>query len=301
MVLLGAGWVMSCTFDYFVDEMNYQVFVPGVQLGTVEDCRVLVYDEAGRLVKTRYAERPFDGDPRVVTGNFSFKLAPGRYTVFCYTDAGGMPLAGIDQLETACLESWRVEDAAGKILFDDCTEDAYAEPLEVFSRKLSPEIGRAKGTRVDTAEMEMYAGRITMRFKNFPGNASRVAFAQVVTRGVGTRQELSLDTLPSRFSEDDYLFIEKTAVQRADNRTLEVDFRAFPSLEGSLITSHVKFLDDDGSVISTIPVEMRDLHTNLPLRLLHGRRVILEVESYTVVRVDIVGWDEDISNSDREI
>jgi hypothetical protein len=68
-----------------------------------------------------------------------------------------------------------------------------------------------------------------------------------------------------------------------------------------LISLHVKFFDARGEVISTIPVEVRDLQTNQPLRLLHGQRIILEVESYTVVRVDVVRWDEDISNSDRDI
>ena len=34
----------SCTYDYFEDETNYQVFVPEVLNKTVSDCRVLVYN-----------------------------------------------------------------------------------------------------------------------------------------------------------------------------------------------------------------------------------------------------------------
>ena len=39
----------SCTYDYFEDETNYQVFVPEVLNKTVSDCRVLVYNDAGTL------------------------------------------------------------------------------------------------------------------------------------------------------------------------------------------------------------------------------------------------------------
>ena len=41
----------SCTYDYFKDETNYQVYVPEVVDNKVSDCRVLVYDETGTLVE----------------------------------------------------------------------------------------------------------------------------------------------------------------------------------------------------------------------------------------------------------
>ena len=55
----------SCTYDYFEDETNYQVFVPEVLNKTVSDCRVLVYNDAGTLVGARYATSPWDKDPRM--------------------------------------------------------------------------------------------------------------------------------------------------------------------------------------------------------------------------------------------
>jgi hypothetical protein len=281
--------------------MNYQVFVPEVLHKTVEDCYVLVYDEAGKLVRMHHAVEPFDSDPRVANGNFSFKLAPGEYTTYCYTNVGELSLSEIDLLETAYLGTKRVEDVRDKNKFDDYTDDAYAQPPALSYRKLAFAIHMADATRLDTVEMERYTGRITSRFKNFPDDISRVAYAQLITRGVGTRQGLAQDTIASCFSEDDYLFIDEMPVQHVADQTLEIDYQAFPSRQDQLIIQHVKFFDAQGNVISTIPVEMRDLQTNQPLRLLHGQRIILEVESYTVVRVDIVRWDEDISNSDRDI
>ena len=73
----------SCTYDYFEDETNYQVFVPEVLNKTVSDCRVLVYNDAGTLVGARYATSPWDKDPRMEAGLFSFRLLPAniKYTV----------------------------------------------------------------------------------------------------------------------------------------------------------------------------------------------------------------------------
>lgn len=58
-----ALFLASCTYDYFEDETNYQLFVPEVLNKTVSDCRVLVYNNAGVLVGTRYATSPWDENP----------------------------------------------------------------------------------------------------------------------------------------------------------------------------------------------------------------------------------------------
>ena len=63
----------SCTYDYFKDETNYQVYVPEVVDNKVSDCRVLVYDETGVLVGARYEAAPWK-DPRMRAGLFSFRL-----------------------------------------------------------------------------------------------------------------------------------------------------------------------------------------------------------------------------------
>ena len=80
----------SCTYDYFEDETNYQVFVPEVLNKTVSDCRVLVYNDAGTLVGARYATSPWDKDPRMEAGLFSFRLTPGEYKVYCYTNTDSL-------------------------------------------------------------------------------------------------------------------------------------------------------------------------------------------------------------------
>ena len=90
----------SCTYDYFEDETNYQVFVPEVLNKTVSDCRVLVYNDAGTLVGARYATSPWDKDPRMEAGLFSFRLTPGEYKVYCYTNTDSLTF--VDGTEQIC-------------------------------------------------------------------------------------------------------------------------------------------------------------------------------------------------------
>lgn len=142
----------SCTYDYFEDETNYQVFVPEVLNKTVSDCRVLVYNDAGTLVGARYATSPWDKDPRMEAGLFSFRLTPGEYKVYCYTntdsltfvdgqhlDASAIALGGILGNAVFCFQI--MIPCAGFILpffgvlsgiFVGCWAMALAEILNVF-------------------------------------------------------------------------------------------------------------------------------------------------------------------------
>ena len=57
----------------------------------------------------------------------------------------------------------------------------------------------------------------------------------------------------------------------------------------------------DGIAVNHLPVEVKDKLTGLPLRLLHGQRIIIEIDSYVVVKVSIVGWNEDIESGDTNM
>ena len=63
--------LVSCTYDYFKDETNYQVYVQEVVDNKVSDCRVLVYDKTGVLVGARYEAAPWK-DPRMRAGSVSY-------------------------------------------------------------------------------------------------------------------------------------------------------------------------------------------------------------------------------------
>jgi hypothetical protein len=301
LISLAAASAASCARTYFADATNYQVFVPGILDNTVADCHVLVYDSEGNLVRMRHAAQPFDNDPRIATGNISFALLPGEYTVFCYTDAGDLLFADTDRLETASLNGKKVEHVAAKNKFANYTDDAYARPPALSYQRFLPVIHGIKTLHVDTLDTERLTGRITVRFNNCPGDIARVTHVQLITHGVGTRQPLARDTLFSRFGDNDYLFIDELPVRHVSATALEIDYDAFPSLPEQTIVLHLKFLDARGDVVSTIPVDLLDPGTRQPLRLLRGRRIVLEMDTYTVIRMKIVKWDETISNFDREL
>lgn len=120
----------SCTYDYFEDETNYQVFVPEVLNKTVSDCRVLVYNDAGTLVGARYATSPWDKDPRMEAGLFSFRLTPGEYKVYCYTNTDSLTFVDGQHL-----------DASAFILKSSSTDRTDMYSLRIYySRSSYPQL-----------------------------------------------------------------------------------------------------------------------------------------------------------------
>ena len=280
----------SCTYDYFKDETNYQVYVPEVVDNKVSDCRVLVYDETGVLVGARYEAAPWK-DPRMRAGLFSFRLPPGEYKVYCYTNTDSLSFADEQQLETS----------AFMLNNSSSGENHYVHPSDVLFQKFVPVIDHPGVLRTDTVELEHYTGRVTVRFKNFPGDVSRIENVQLLAEGVSTVQYLKYDTIAGRQTRDDHMFHFGELPAQITADYLEVDHRYLPSVEGEFMRLNYTFLDSDGVAVNHLPVEVKDTLTGLPLRLLHGRRIIIEIDSYVVIKVSIVGWNEDIESGDTNM
>jgi hypothetical protein len=295
-----AGLIASCTYDYFVDETNYKIFVPEVANGTVTDCHVAVYDEAGKLVKARQARGTDNSDPRVTAGLFSFRLPPGNYVAYCHANVGEMQLVETGRADQSFVAPRRIT-TRDNVLPPGADDNAYALPSEMVFQKLAPAIGNRFEHRVDTTALARYVGRITVRFKNIPVPLARVARARLEVTGAATLQYFNRDTLTSRFTTRDYLFDEIPLSPGSTGSDWEIDRCYFPSIEGEVMRLDVRFFDDAGALLGMIPVEVVDIASGRPLPLLHGRRIILELDTYTVVRIGLVGWDEDIKNSDREV
>ncbi len=254
----------SCTYDYFKDETNYQVYVPEVVDNKVSDCRVLVYDETGVLAGMRYATAPWK-DPRMKTGLFSFRLPPGEYKVYCYTNTDSLTFLGEQHLETS----------AFMLNSSVSGENHYVHPSEVLFQKFMPVIDHPGILHTDTVELKHYTGRITVRFKNFPGDVSRIKNVQLLAEGASSIQYLKNDTLAERQTQDDHMFhFGELPVQTA-SAYLEVDHCYLPSVEDEFMRLNYTFLDSDGVTVNHLPVEVRDKQTGLPIMLLHGQRIII--------------------------
>ena len=282
----------ACTYDYFEDETNYMVFVPEVLERTVSDCRIMVYDEAGTLVNARYAAAPWEKDARMNIGQFCFRLPPGGYKVYCYTNTDSLLFVEPESLETS---AFRLKENSFGVV-------GYAQPSDVFFQKLTPTISEAGYLYTDTLCAERYTGRITVRFKDFPGDVSSIDKVQLSAMCAPTTQFLKNDTLTSCLTENDVMFhLDKLSLQQTPG-ILEVDHRYLPTVDdGKVLRLTFTFFDSSGGVVNTLPVEVSERNTGVPLRLLHGKRLIIEIDSYTVVKISVVGWDEDIESGDTDM
>ncbi|MEG0039173.1 MAG: hypothetical protein RR711_08370 [Bacteroides sp.] len=282
----------SCTYDYFEDETNYIVFVPEVMNNTVSDCRVMVYNEAGMLVKVRYASSPFDKDPRIAKGQFAFRLpVGGTYKVYGYTNTDSLLFTDSSSLDQA---AFRLSDnVSGK--------QRYNQPPDLFVEKLTPSIIRPGYLYVDTLQTQRYTGRITVRFRKLPAYASQIKSVRLSAQGIASKQHLKDDTWPTRLSENDVMYHQGELGSQPDPNMLEVDYRYFPSIQNGFTKLNLTFLDAAGNTLSSIPVEVVDPKTQVPLRLLSGQRIIIEIDSGFVVNISVVGWDENIRSGDTNL
>lgn len=283
---------MACTNDYFEDETNYLVFVPEVLERTVSDCRIMIYNEAGTLVGSRYAASPWDKDARMGIGQFCFRLPPGGYRVYCYTNTDSLSFVASESLETS----------AFKLKESTLDVPRHIQPSEMFFQKLTPTIAHAGYFYTDTLHAERYTGRITVRFKDFPGDVSRIDQVQLLAESAPVMQYLKDDTLTTRLSGNDVMFhSDKLPLQQMSN-VLEVDHRYLPTVDdGQVMRLVFTFYDATGGIVNRLPVEVSERETGIPLRLLHGKRLIIEVKSYTVIKISVVGWSEDIENGNTDM
>lgn len=286
--------LISCTYDYFEDETNYQVFVPEVLDNSITDCRVMVYAENGLLVRERYASQPWGKDPREQAGLFSFKLNPGKYYVHCYTNTDSITFNDVSSLETAAFQ-------LNEIGSGDCI---HTSPSDILYQLLTPTIVHPGILKVDTAAVEKYTGRITVRFKNFPANVSLIKDVRLNAGKAAVKQNFKeLDVTGSRMSNDDVMYhCGALPVQSPSADYLEVDHKYFPTAnDGEVVTLDYMFLDSSGGSVIRIPIDLIDRFTGLPMVLNSGERIIIEVDSYTIIDITLVGWDEDIQDNDTNL
>lgn len=280
----------SCTYDYFEDETNYIVFVPEVYDKTVRDCRVMIYNEAGVLVGEKSATAPFDKDPRIQIGQFAFRLQqPGDYKVYCYTNTDSLTFAETGSFDRASFKMNLIEGS-----------DNYMQPSDMYFQKLEHTVEHPAFLIVDTTDIKRYTGRITVRYKNFPAylaDLSKVEKIHTTAEGIGTKQYIKLDTLTTRSGPTDVMSHFSTPLDRGADR-IEIDNRFFPSIEDTLSVLNFELFDSNDERVINLSLEVADFDTQIPLRLLHGRRMIIEVDRYTIINVSVVDWDADVQEED---
>lgn len=286
--------VISCTYDYFEDETNYQVFVPEVLDHSITDCRILIYTEDGVLVRERYAAYPWGKDPREQAGLFSFKLMPGTYNVFCYTNTDNITFSDVNAMETV---AFHLNERSTR-------NNVYIHPSDILFQQLTPVIVQQGVLVIDTAAVERYTGRITVRFKDFPIEISNIKNVRLDARQVGVKQKIKDSGITAcRISNEDVMYhFGELPTQNPSWRYLEVDHVYFPTVnDGGIATLEYTFLDSSGATILKVPIDLADNATGQPIVLRSNERIIIEVDPYIIIGISIVGWSQEVHNTDTDM
>lgn len=82
---------------------------------------------------------------------------------------------------------------------------------------------------------------------------------------------------------------------------LEVDYCFIFFVENELMRLNYIFFDENGVVVNYLFVEVMEREIGLLLWLLYGKCIIIEIEFYIVIKILVVGWNEDIESGDMDM
>jgi hypothetical protein len=302
----------SCTFDYFEDETNYVVYVPKADRNRwtenyrIENLDMLIYN--GDLSKEKHSVYPFTETSRSRVGNFNFRLYPGSYSVFCFTNAGSVDFHDIGHIDNARFQLRQLEGGA------------YNEPAAIYVDHAAPTIHFPGPVVNDTARFErLYVGRICIAFKNLlkidPSlTFSNIKRVEIEAGGVGVAQHLSLltdslNTRSTRFEVNDKMKLtaEPFSVQYKDFE-FGIQNYYFPSpdlsrenRESEPIHLLLRFVGNNGNFLSSLNISVVD-QTNSPVILHMNETLVVEVDGnhIQVLRLsDLEDWNPVIESEDE--
>lgn len=292
---------LSCTYNYFGGVVNYKVYVPEVENGTVNNCLVLIYDaETGELVAQSYAEGKSgsDGQTELDKGVFGFFLDPGQYKVVVLTN--------VDNIEVNPGTS--LDDAYFAHLIDEATQ-TYGSPGAIYYDVMDrPFDGNQSADTI--AANKLYPARIDVRFHGQSVDPSAVASAVVTIDNVSSVQKFINGNIPEP-GPDNVARYEFKSPQKypadADGAIFEFPVYLFPTSPDAVMHLTLTLYDADGNVLGTFEYGLYDdspaedgSHDRRPLDLKSGDHVIVDITDNGIT-IGIVGWDEEISGSESDI
>lgn len=290
--------IPSCTYDYFEDETNYVVYVPQADkdLRTdtygIEDLSIFIYNDG--LQKEKYSHSPFAESARSMSGNFNFRLYPGSYNVYCFTN-----------VEEVSFQDLNIYNEA-RFDLQQLTDGTYEEPSAIYVEYKTPAIHFPGPIISDTAIFERkYVGQICIVFKNLikldPSlTYTNIKEIEIEASGIGITQYLSaltdsISTRSARNSSDD--------IMRLKSKTFDIDYKDFefgaqnyyypsPDLSGEgredePIVLNLSFIGQFGDILSVLGIRVTD-KTGMPIVLHMNETLVVEVDgnNIQVLRLD---------------
>lgn len=292
VVLFNLSVYSSCTYDYFEDETNYVVYAPKAnkeirtQTYCIEDINIFIYN--GDLKKERYSQSPFAENARSLFGNFNFRLYPGNYSVYCFTNMGETRFYDLSLHSLAKFELQQYADGF------------YKEPSAIYGENKTPVIHFPGPLVSDTAWFDAkYVGTIGLAFKNLtkinpsltPNNISKI---EIEASGVGVVQYLSAltnteNTRSARYSENDKM---RLVSKISDINYKDFDFGIqnyyFPSpnlsaesRENEPIYLKLNFIGANDNVLASLEIPVIDKRSEA-LVLHMNETLIIEVDGNNI-------------------
>ncbi|MDE5845305.1 MAG: FimB/Mfa2 family fimbrial subunit [Muribaculaceae bacterium] len=305
IILLSAvmALVASCTYDYFLDNASYQVFIPQVEGGEVGDALVLIYDDEGNLVGMKHWTP--GSDPRMDKGLFAFDLPPGHYKTYIYVDVDssfdfndvetlkpdpnrpGIP--GLPGTPIVAGSSITVKTPDGQPS-GSTPVLPNGDPKTAIQEITIPPYGPIQ---TDTCNLMTIPGRITVQFYRLETPVDLIAKAEVIITGVGNRWYLGGDHPVTDPGSYVYTIYNPIVRDESGKYLMIFDDYLFPSIPGETITYTFKFYDADGNLLRERLVQVLD-DNRLPYTLNPGDHIIIEVgdQGYTII---VKPWESDIN------
>ncbi|MDR2955400.1 MAG: hypothetical protein LBV43_09990 [Prevotella sp.] len=305
--------VTSCTYDYFEDETNYVVYIPKADKNVrtedykVEDVNILIYN--GDLQKERYSYHPFAENARSIYGNFNFRLYPGTYSVYNFTELQETSLIDLSSHSQARFELKQSADGL-----------YYEEPQAIYVEYKNPTIHFPGPLVIDTVLFETkYTGRICIAFKNLTKidpslTYNNIKKIKIEARGIGVTQYLSKmdvitdNTRSSRKTPDDKMLLTSTPF-KLEYKDFEfgVQNNYYPSPDLSQegrefepIDLNLSFIGQDDTSLSYLNIAVKDKNRN-PVVLHMDETLVVEVDgnNITILRLDnLEEWNPQIESED---
>lgn len=292
VVLSALLFIPSCTYDYFEDETNYVVYVPKAdkdlrtETYSIQDLSIFIYNDG--LKKEKYSHSPFAENARSLSGNFNFRLYPGSYNAYCFTNVQEISFQDLNTYNEARFDLQRL------------TDDFFQEPSAIYVEHKAPTINFPGPVVSDTALFEhKYVGRICVAFKDLTELDPSLTYAnikeiEIEASGIGTIQYLSLltDSINTRSSrstiEDKMLLKSKVFDVKYKDFDFGVQNYYFPSPDLSAegrehepIALELRFISQSGDMLSNLTIPIAD-KTGTPIVLHMNETLVVEVDGNNI-------------------
>lgn len=282
----------SCTYDYFVDETNYKIFVPD----SVGNYRILIYDSAGGRTGSI---KPYSQNPPAKDGLLRFRLPPGKYTVYCYVNTDSLSFTDVDRLDNA---AFSLNSIPGMSLDGTPQEDLHVQPSRIRFDKFETEIKHLGNAKTDTVHLSDYTARLTVIFENFPfENYPGIKNVELLAQNAGVKQYLKQYTLTAE--PGGYMYDFNNLPPQEEAGILKVEHLFLPSVENSVenepITLKYTFCGNSpGQPI--LPIYVTQDTIGNPVRLLSGQQLVIRYKGLNFFSAGYAEWDENIKSTNAD-